>query len=100
MTHIMARMCLNHKIATLFANQKCGKIFKKPHKMTFTKSFFVDFTKFRGESVETRVKNPHKMNFFFKSVENVENQIDYKCWYIRKVDDFHIYTLFKMFLVV
>ena len=31
--------------------------------MTFAKSFFVDFTKFRGESVETGVKNPHKTHF-------------------------------------
>ena len=59
----MATMWLNHKIATFFANQKCGKIFKKPHKMTFAKIFFVDFTKFRGESVETGVKNPHKTHF-------------------------------------
>jgi hypothetical protein len=57
----------NHKIATLFTNQKCGKIFKKPHKMTFAKSFFVDFTKFRGKSVENSVKNPHKTNFFLKT---------------------------------
>ena len=71
--------------------QKCGEIIKlphflqiksvedsikNPHKTTFAKIFFVDFTKFRGESVETGVKNPHKTNFFFKSVENVENQID------------------------
>ena len=69
----MATMWQNHKIATLFANQKCGKIFKKPHKMTFAKIFCVDFTKFRGKSVETGVKNPHKTNFFFKSVENVED---------------------------
>ena len=47
--------------------------------MTFAKSFFVDFTKFRGKSVETGVKNPHKTHFFFKNVENVEKQIDYKC---------------------
>ena len=76
------------------------EVFKNPHKMTFANFFCVDIAKFRGKSVETGVKNPHKTNFFFKSVENVENQIDYKCWYIRKVDDFHIYTLFKMFLVV
>jgi len=63
---IKATMWRNHKIATLFANQKCGKIFKKPHKMTFVKSFFVDFTKFRGKSVETGVKNPHKMHFTFQ----------------------------------
>jgi hypothetical protein len=63
---IMARMCPNHKIATFFANQKCGKIFKKPHKMTFAKSFFVYFTKFRGKSVETGVKNPHKTHFTFQ----------------------------------
>jgi len=63
---IKAIMWLNHKIATLFANQKCGKIFKKPHKMTFAKNFFVDFTKFRGESVETGVKNPHKTYFTFQ----------------------------------
>ena len=62
----MATMWLNHKIATFFANQKCGKIFKKPHKMTFAKKKFVDFTKFRGESVETRVKNPHKTHFTFQ----------------------------------
>jgi len=49
---------------------------KKPHKMTFAKIFCVDFTKFRGKSVETGVKNPHKMNFFFKNVENVESQND------------------------
>tara|TARA_R110002012_G_scaffold59533_2_gene155796 strand:+ start:876 stop:1052 length:177 start_codon:yes stop_codon:yes gene_type:complete len=58
-------MWQNHKIAALFANQKCGKIFKKPHKMAFTKKIFVDFTKFRGESVETEVKNPHKTHFMF-----------------------------------
>ena len=68
--------------------------------MTFAKSFFVDFTKFRGKSVENGVKNPHKTNFFFKNVENVESQNDQNCWYTRKVDDFHISTLFKMFLVV
>jgi len=68
LTHIMATMCPNHKIATFFTNQKCGKIFKKPHKMTFAKKIFVDFTKFRGKSVEKGVKNPHKTNFFFKNV--------------------------------
>jgi hypothetical protein len=65
---IKAIMWLNHKIATFFANQKCGKIFKKPHKMTFAKNFFVDFAEFRGKSVEKGVKNPHKTNFFFKNV--------------------------------
>ncbi len=44
--------------------------------MTFAKNFFVDFAKFRGKSVETGVKNPHKTNFFFKNVENVESQND------------------------
>ena len=63
LTHIMAEMWPNHKIATLFTNQKCGKIFKKAQKMTFAKIFFVDFTKFRGESVETGGKNPHKTHF-------------------------------------
>ena len=49
---------------------------KNPHKTNFAKNFFVDFTKFKGKSVEKGVKNPHKTNFFFKNVENVENQID------------------------
>ena len=62
----MARMWPNHKIATLFANQKCGKIFKKPHKMTFAKSFFVNFAEFKSKSVETGVKNPHKTHFTFQ----------------------------------
>ena len=97
LTHIMAEMWPNHRMATLFTNQKCGKIFKKPHKMTFAKIFCVDFTKFRVKSVETRVKNPHKTNFFFKNVENVESSIGYYCWYIRKVLVFHISTLFKNF---
>ena len=44
--------------------------------MTFAKIFCVDFEEFRGKSVETGVKNPHKTDFFFKNVENVENQID------------------------
>tara|TARA_R100001443_G_scaffold99923_1_gene107151 strand:- start:185 stop:349 length:165 start_codon:yes stop_codon:yes gene_type:complete len=48
---------------------------KKPHKMTFTKIFYVNFTKFRGKSVENGIKNPHKTNFFFKNVENVEESI-------------------------
>jgi hypothetical protein len=39
---------------------------KKPHKMTFAKIFCVDFTKFRGESVETGVKKPHKTHFMFQ----------------------------------
>jgi len=64
----MATMWLNHKIATFFANQKCGKIFKKPHKMTFAKNFFVNFAEFKSKSVETGVKNAHKTNFFFKNV--------------------------------
>jgi len=46
---------------------------KNPHKMTFAKIFYVDFTKFKVKSVESGIKNPHKTNFFFKSVENVED---------------------------
>ena len=42
----VAKMCSNHTIATI-------------------QSF---------KSVETSVKNPRKTNFFFKNVENVENQ--------------------------
>ena len=34
--------------------------------MTFAKNFFVDFTEFRGKSVETVVKNPHKTHFMFQ----------------------------------
>ena len=43
--------------------------------MTFAKKKFVDFTKFRGESVETRVKNPHKTHFTFqKRVKRVKSK--------------------------
>ena len=69
----MATMWPNHRMAALFANQSVEEGIKKPHKMTFAKIFCVDFTKFRGKSVETGVKNPYKTNFFFKSVENVED---------------------------
>ena len=31
--HNVAKMCLNHKIATTFKSQKCGEFSKKPHKM-------------------------------------------------------------------
>jgi hypothetical protein len=34
--------------------------------MTFAKNFFVDFAEFRGKSVETGVKNPHKTHFTFQ----------------------------------
>ena len=34
--------------------------------MTFAKIFCVDFEEFRGKSVETGVKNPHKTHFTFQ----------------------------------
>ena len=34
--------------------------------MTFAKIFCVNFEEFRGKSVETGVKNPHKTHFTFQ----------------------------------
>ena len=34
--------------------------------MTFAKIFCVDFEEFKGKSVETGVKNPHKTHFTFQ----------------------------------
>ena len=96
----MARMCPNHKIATFFANQKCGKIFKKPHKMTFAKIFCVDFEEFRGKSVETGVKNPHKTHFTFQKRVKRGKSKRLETLVYKKISVFHIYTLFKMFLGV
>ena len=59
-------MCPNHKIATIFYFKSVEEVFKKPHKMTFAKKIFVDFAEFRGKSVETGVKNPHKTHFTFQ----------------------------------
>jgi len=42
------------------------EVSKNPHKMTFAKIFYVDFEEFRGKSVETGVKNPHKTHFTFQ----------------------------------
>ena len=42
------------------------KVSKNPHKTTFANFFCVDFVKFRGKSVETGVKNPHKTHFTFQ----------------------------------
>ena len=43
--------------------------------MTFIKIFYVNFTKFRGKSVENSIKNPHKTNFFLKMWKMWKSQL-------------------------
>ena len=61
--------------------------------MTFTKNFYVNFTKFRGKSVENGIKNPHKTNFFLKMWKMWKSQLSKSVG----IQDEYVFSTFPQF---